>query len=316
MSLFKKPNELLAQPTLKVAIYGQPGSGKTTIGLSSPKPVMFDFDGGINRTNKAFQCPTLEVSKWEDVKQALDELKCGEIEFQSIIVDTCGKMLDFMSDYIIRNNSKMAKYDGSLTLQGYGARKVMFINFLRECTMMGKNVVFICHEKEEKDGETRIVRPDMSGSSLGDLLKELDLVGYVQMLGTERTVSWTPQEKFYAKNCCNLPAVMKIPCIIDAQGGIIGENDFLAKTFNAYAEYLKAQAKISERYSSLVDQITEDVAEVNDGESANAFIKKMCEYTHIWDSKARARRLLAERVDALGLKYNKAKKLYEDAAKN
>jgi hypothetical protein len=40
----------------------------------------------------------------------------------------------------------------------------------------------------------------------------------------------------------------------------------------------------------------------------------MGEYTHIWDSLARARRLFAARVEELGLKYNKAKKLYEDAA--
>jgi hypothetical protein len=180
--------------------------------------------------------------------------------------------------------------------------------------MMGKHIVFVAHEKEDKDGETRIVRPDMSGSSLGDLLKELDLVGYMQAYGKDRTICWSPQERFYAKNTCNLPAWEKVPVIIDEQGGISGENDFLAKTFEGYAAYLKQQSQLGDDYTALVSQIGDDVAGVKDATTANAFIKKMGEYTHIWDSLARARRLFAARVEELGLKYNKAKKLYEDAA--
>jgi hypothetical protein len=176
---------------------------------------------------------------------------------------------------------------------------------------MGKHVVFVAHEKEDKDGETRRVRPDMSGSSLGDLIKELDLVGYMQAFGRERTICWTPNEQYYAKNTCNLPEFEKVPIIIDPQGGITGENDYLAKTFDGYANYLKQQAKVGEDYNALVAQISEDVTNVSDVDTANAFIKKMGEYTHIWDSLARARRLFTARVEALGLKYNKAKKCYE-----
>ena len=314
MSLFKNPNELEINSTIKMLVYGQPGIGKTTLALSSPQPVLFDFDGGISRVNKAHQCPTLQVKSWDEALAALDELEKGETPCKTIVIDTAGKMLDFMSDYIMRNDPKMKMRDGSLALKGYGQRKVMFVNLIKRISLMGKNVVFVAHEKEDKDGETRRVRPDMSGSSLGDLIKELDLVGYMQAFGRERTICWTPNEQYYAKNTCNLPEFEKVPIIIDQQGGITGENDYLAKTFDNYADYLKQQAQLGEDYKAIVDQITEDIAEVKDAESANAFIKKMCEYTHIWDSKARARRLFAERVDALGLKYNKAKKLYEDAA--
>ena len=55
MSLFKKPNELETNSTIKMLIYGQPGMGKSTLALSAPDPVMFDFDGGVNRVNKDFQ---------------------------------------------------------------------------------------------------------------------------------------------------------------------------------------------------------------------------------------------------------------------
>lgn len=182
MSMFKNPNELSINATIKMLVYGQPGIGKTTIALSSPNPVLFDFDGGVSRINKAHQCPTLQVESWEQVLDALTELEQAN-DFKTIVVDTAGKMLDFMSDYIMRNDPKMKMRDGSLALKGYGQRKVMFVNLLKRVSMMGKHIVFVAHEKEDKDGETRIVRPDMSGSSLGDLLKELDLVGYMQAYG-------------------------------------------------------------------------------------------------------------------------------------
>ena len=311
MSLFKNPNELEINSTIKMLIYGQPGIGKTTLALSAPQPVLFDFDGGISRVNKAHQCPTLQVHSWDETLDALTELEKGETPCKTIVIDTAGKALDFMSDYIMKNDPKMKMRDGSLALKGYGQRKVMFTNLIKRISLMGKHVVFVAHEKEDKDGETRRVRPDMSGSSLGDLIKELDLVGYMQAFGRERTICWTPNEQYYAKNTCNLPEFEKVPIIIDPQGGIVGENDYLAKTFDGYANYLKQQAKVGEDYNALVAQISEDVTNVSDVDTANAFIKKMGEYTHIWDSLARARRLFTARVEELGLKYNKAKKCYE-----
>ena len=314
MSLFKNPNELTINSTIKMLVYGQPGIGKTTLALSAPNPVLFDFDGGVSRINKAHQCPTLQVESWEQVLEALAELEQAN-DFKTIVVDTAGKMLDYMSDYIMRNDPKMKMRDGSLALKGYGQRKVMFTNLLKRVSMMGKNIVFVAHEKEDKDGETRIVRPDMSGSSLGDLLKELDLVGYMQAYGKDRTICWSPQERFYAKNTCNLPAWEKVPVVIDENGGITGENDFLTKTFAGYAEYLKQQATIGEDYTNVVDQIAADIAAITDADGANAFIDKIDSYTHIWDSKAKARRLFTEHMAKIdNVTYDKKTKRY--AAKN
>lgn len=314
MSLFKNPSELSINATIKMLVYGQPGLGKTTLALSAPNPVLFDFDGGVSRINKSHQCPTLQVENWEQVLDALAELEQGN-DFKTIVVDTAGKMLDFMSDYIMRNDPKMKMRDGSLALKGYGQRKVMFVNLLKRVSMMGKHIVFVAHEKEDKDGETRIVRPDMSGSSLGDLLKELDLVGYMQAYGKDRTICWSPQERFYAKNTCNLPAWEKVPVIIDEQGGITGENDFLTMTFANYAAYLKQQAKIGDDYTKLVDQIAADIAAITDADGANAFIAKIDDYGHIWDSKAKARRLFAEHMAKIdNVSYDKKTKRY--AAKN
>ena len=314
MSLFKNPNELEINSTIKMLIYGQPGIGKTTLALSAPNPVLFDFDGGISRVNKAHQCPTLQVKSWDEALAALDELENGEVPCNTIVIDTAGKMLDYMSDYIMRNDPKMKMRDGSLALKGYGQRKVMFTNLIKRISMMGKNVVFVAHEKEDKDNDVRRVRPDMSGSSLGDLIKELNLVGYMQAYGRDRTICWTPNEQYYAKNTCNLPEYEKVPVIIDAKGGIAGENDYLAKTFDNYTEYLKKQAKIGDDYTKLVEQIANDIAAITDADGANAFIDKIDDYGHIWDSKAKARRLFADHMAKVeGVTYDKKTKRYAAA---
>lgn len=314
MSLFKKPNELEFVTTIKMLVYGQPGIGKSTMALSAPNPVLFDFDGGVQRVNVAFQCPTLQVKSWEEALQALDELKGGEVDCKTIVIDTAGKMLDFMSDFIMRNDSKMKQRDGSLSLKGYGARKVMFQNFLREVAMMGKNIVFVAHEREEKDGETKIVRPEIGGSSAGDLMKELDLVGYVQAVGPDRTVYWTPQEKFYAKNTCNLPAWQKIPVIVDANGNVTQQNDTLQKVFGYYEANVKKIEETRKRYNELLEEIEQAIACIIDAQSANEFAKNIAQAEIIWDSKVRARDLFKNKVDELKLKWNAKSKTYEDAA--
>lgn len=313
MSMFKKPSELAYNSTIKALVYGQPGLGKSTLALSTPNPVLFDFDGGIQRVNGAFQCPTLQVQDWTEVLQALQELEKDSNDFKTIVIDTAGKMLDYMSTYIIQQDNRLGKRDGSLTLQGFGARKIMFINFLKRVSMMGKHVIFVAHEREEKDGDIRIVRPEIGGSSAGDLIKELDLVGYMQAIGNKRTISWTPQEKFYAKNTCNLPPMQEIPVIIDAQGKIVGHNDFMSKIFENYDNYLKQESNTRKEYDELISEIEGEVACICDAEQANSYVLSMKDKKQIWDSNAHAKSLITDRCKELGLKFNKTTKKYEAA---
>lgn len=310
MSLFKNPNELTINPIVKMLIYGQPGSGKTTVALSAPSPVLFDFDDGVQRVNASFQCPTLQVQSWQEALDATEELKTTN-EYKTVVIDTAGKMLDFMSNYICENDPKMRMRDGSLSLKGYGARKVMFCDFIFKISRMGKHVVFIAHEREDKDGDMRFVRPEMSGSSLGDLMKELDLVGYLQMIGNERTIFWNPTEKFYAKNTCSLPSAQKIPLILDKDGNVTSPNDFLKHVFSHYEENLKKTENMRSEYNKLISDITQHIESIDDVEKANDFVKEMNNIKNIWDSKLKARDLFSKKVTELNLTYNKTKKLYE-----
>ena len=308
--MIKRPSELSVKDTLSVLIYGQPGIGKTTFGVSAPDAVLFDYDGGVQRINGAHQVPTLQPTSWEDTNLALQEIQNEMPEIKTIVIDTVGKMLDYMSAYIIKTDPKMAMRDGSLSLKGYGVRKQMFVNFIKQLSLMGKNVIFIAHEREDKRNETIIKRPEIGGSSQGDLIKELDLVGYMSAYGKDRVITFDPHEEYYAKNTCNLPAAIKLPVVVDESGK--GSSNVAFS--NIVAQYKVAQEKRQDttaRYEMLLGLIDETMSAVVDVESLNEAMAKLFAMEQIYDSFLRSQRAVANKGKELGLTYNKIAKRYE-----
>jgi phage nucleotide-binding protein len=310
MGIIKRPSELNVKATLSVLIYGQPGIGKTTFGVSAPDAVLFDYDGGVQRINGAHQVATLQPTSWEDTNEALMEIQNEMPEIKTIVIDTVGKMLDYMSAYIIKTDPKMAMRDGSLSLKGYGVRKQMFVNFIKQLALMGKNVVFIAHEREERRGEETFKRPEIGGSSANDLIKELDLVGYMYAVGKERVITFDPAEYYYAKNTCNLPAAIKLPVVVDESGKGTSNVAFS----NIVAQYKVAQEKRQDttaRYEMLLGLIDETMSAVMDVDSLNEAMTKLFGMEQIYDSFLRAQRAVANKGKELGLTYNKIAKRYE-----
>lgn len=310
MGLIKKPNELTVKTTLSALIYGQPGMGKTTLALSAPHPLLLDFDGGVHRVNAAHRVDTVQISKWEEVDEVLQSPEITD--YATFVIDTASKMLSFMDKYIMEKyNAK--KKDGTLSQPGYGIRKNMFINFVNQVSLMGKSVIFVAHEREEKNGDEKQIRPEIGASSTGDLIKELDLVGYMEAIGKKRTISFNPCEKFYGKNTCNLPERMEIPIIINERGELTGENNFMTNIIKSYSAYQSKQTELSNEYESLMEVIKENVEMITDAASANEAVKAMQNLNHIFDSALQAKDLISRKCKELGLKFDKIKKEYAAA---
>lgn len=309
MSLIRKPSQLEVKQTLTALIYGQPGAGKSTLACSAPSPVMLDFDGGATRINGAHQVPTVQVKQWEDVELALNEIRDAG-EFATIIIDTVGKMMMYMEEYIKRTNAKMKNYDGSLTLKGYGLRKQMFLNFIKSVSVMGMNIVFVGHEIEQKRGDDTIIRPEIGGSSTNDLMKELDLVGYVETIGQSRTISFDPCDKYYAKNTCNMGGIIKLPILTDKDGNAVGENKFLCQVIDAYQARQQHNIELTSQYEALCDTIRSNASEIVDAQSANEFVAWVKSLHHLMNSKAVALSALSAKVAQIGLTFDKKQGAY------
>jgi hypothetical protein len=302
MSLIRKPHELQTTKCIKMLIYGQPGIGKSTLALSAPSPLHLDFDGGVHRVRAEHLAPTVQIESWENVIDLMEKEDLSP--FKTLVIDTAGKMLDYMSAYIIAKDSKMGRKDGQLALQGFGARKGMFQRFLAQAGMLGKHLVFVAHEKEEKDGDQKVIRPEIGGSSGSDLIKDLDLVGYVEAKGKTRTISFDPCEKFYGKNTCGLEAIISLRDL-DKE-----KNDMLVSVFDKFASNLQARTVMMGTYSTLMDSIRAKIELVADADSANDFITWAQTAPHLWDSSMQARFLITAKAKALGLAYNAAAKAY------
>lgn len=316
MSLIKKPSEIEAKKTISMLIYGEPGLGKTTLACSAPNPVLFDYDGGVGRIHGSHRVDTVQIHSWEDTEVALNEVIEANA-YRTIIIDTVGKMLDYVVDYIRRTQPTYVQRDGSLSLKGYGLRKTMFGNFIRRLQVIGINVIFVAHEKEEKQGDLTVKRADAGTSSnANDLFKDLDLVGYMSALGKDRTITFDPNESYYAKNTCNLQSIFKIPVIVDAKTGMpTAPNDFLSKQVLAqYNAYQKRNEELGKNYNALIVKIKEKVECIQTADDANGFADFIKSVEHIYDSKIIAGRALLLKIKELGLTLNKETGKYEAAS--
>ncbi len=307
MSLIRKPYELDVQTKIKCLIYGQAGVGKTTVALSAPSPLLLDFDGGVHRVNYGHQTPTVQIQKWEDCEEVMKE---NLSEYKSIIIDTGGKLLDFMGDYIIRKNPKMGKSNGSLSLQGFGERKGMFRQFCRQIMLMDKHLIFVAHRDTQKNGEEIRYVPLFGGSSYDDLVSELDLVGYMEAVGRKRTITFDPTDRNDGKNTCNLQPTIDLPIVVNSDGAALSNTFLVDGVIDPYIKNLSERLEIAKNYEAIVKTITGDIEKINDAKGANDFVSKIDTYTHVGSSKAVAASILSKRCASLKITFDKTEKRY------
>lgn len=308
MSIIKMPNEIKAKTTATILIYGQPSTGKTTLACSSKKPVLFDFDGGIGRIHASHRVPTIQVSKWEDVAEALVEIRNANGAFSTIVVDTIGKMLDCIADYIKRSQPNMVQRDGALSLKGYGLRNNLWKQFLKDVAQYGMDILFIGHEKEEKRGDDVVKRADAgSATTANDLFKDLDLVGYLFKQGQKRKLSFADGDT-YSKAPTSMQKEYEIATIIDANGMPIAENTYFQKVIKAdYEAFLERNDEVSKNYAELVSSMKEMIEGIKTPKDADEALQRIKEEKHIFDSSLLAKKGLMAKATEMGMTFDKEK---------
>ena len=287
MSLIKKSNELVIPSTVKMMIYGQAGMGKSTVALSAPKPLLLDFDNGVKRMNMAHleNIDTVQVTSWSDVQQVLQEDLSA---YQTIVVDTIGKMMDFIITYKCGNRQP--------SIRDWSA-----------------------HRDTRKEGDDTVFIPALREKSYNSIVTELDLLGYLEMKSERgvqrRTITFDPTSRNDGKNTCNLPSVMEVPTILDKNGNPTAKNDFItSKIINSYLGMLAAKKAAQEKYDKVMEEIKEQVELVTDAESINSLLSRLGEFQHIGSSMVAAKVLINNKAKALGLVPNKETKTYEKPA--
>ena len=304
MTLIKKPNELKNNIKLKGLIYGEPGLGKTTLALSAPNPLLIDFDNGLRRVSKQYQTESVQIETYQDL---LDILLIEDIKaYDTIVIDTLGKAIDRIGDWLAVKNPKVKQVDGQLSMKGWGSVKLEFQKLLKLLDSKNKSVVFVAHTKEEKDGETTKQRPDVAGSSGKDIVKELDFMGFMTMKGGKRTIDLMPNEQYYAKNSLGLDSFLEFKAITT-------KNNFLTEAiFEAYANKLKKDNELSENYNALISIIDVKINSLEGVDQVNEYYKnEFNKLEKIWSSNIYEKHKLSERVKKLGVEFDKENKSFK-----
>lgn len=301
MTLIRKPAELEIPQKIKALIYGQAGMGKTTLALSAPKPLLLDFDGGVHRVNYGHQTDTVQIKNW---KEALEVLKEDLSAYDTIVVDTIGKMMDYIITYVVPV--------GNPRIQDWSKINQEFASFNRSAAALNKNVIYVAHRDVRKEGDDNVFIPALREKSYTAIVTELDLLGYVEMKGTSRTVTFNPTSRNDGKNTCNLPGLINIPTVV--QDGKPLENKFIQNQIIApYVENLKARNETTKAYDEVLSELKENIMMITDELSANDFIERINNFEHVGNSKLLASKMLADKAKDLGLTLN-AEKRYEKAS--
>lgn len=204
------PTEAVEVSSLITLIFGPPGSWKTSVAQTAESPLTLDFDRGIHRT--AFRKQAARFGAWTEVDKVFDHSLFKECK--TIVIDTIGRLLDLLTGDIITNNAKHGTRAGGLSQQGFGALKARFAFWINQVRNHGKDVVMICHDKEEKDGDTRVFRPDIVGSSYAEVMKLADIVGSIRFSNSKRVFDCNPSDNYVGKNSAGWPE-MEIPPLKD-----------------------------------------------------------------------------------------------------
>ena len=306
--MIRKPAEMVnTENRFRVLIAGYPGIGKTTLGLSAPKPLLIDVDFGINRTMASVRKDYIQPESYEEL---LNDLKGDLSDYETIVIDTGGKLLDLMKAYVIKNDIKNAKKDGTLSLQGYGAVGREFSRFMNYIYFdLRKHCVIIFHAVEEKQDEETKLRILVEGSTKNTVWQNVELGGFIEMRGNKKTIGFDNCERYFAKSSFGIKGNYTIPELDGTQ-----QNDFLTKLFEQANKNIQEESKVFEEERKQYQEVMNALNPLIENmtlENVNEVIEAIKTVPHILTSEKEAKAHFAEKIKKLNLVWNKEKQQYE-----
>ena len=306
------PEEMtFTDKNFSMILYGPPGIGKTTLALSAPDPILIDFDHGISRVKAQHRKATMVCKTYEEV---LSDVERPEIaSFKTFVIDTGGSFVTYLQDWAMRTNpAQNRQKNGALSLKGFGAVKQEFQRFtgyVRD--VMRKNIIYVFHSDEQKDKDGNPIQRLLCEGAVRNIVwQPCDFGGYMQMIGTRRVISFTPETEFFAKGCYGIEGQRDIPTLRQTD-----TNDFLTRLFEEARSNIEADneafAPVREQYKQTMQSVRDALDAVTDAKTATDAASYVASLTHVLTSQKEARALLKEKTDSIGLKWNKETGKYE-----
>ena len=304
----KKPTEMnFSDKNIITVISGLPGTGKTTLALSAPDVLLIDTDEGMARVNPAHRKDSSICKTYEEI---LTDLKAAEGQYKTIVIDTCGALIEYMKDWAMRTDPKASKKDGGFSLQGYGTIKTEFLRLSAELRKKF-NVIYLFHENMTRNGDEGVFYDlVVEGSAKVICWQPADLGAHLFIQNGRRYLGFTPTEQYSAKSAYGIKGLIEVPELKDGE-----PNDFLAKLFAKVRENLNAESTSLAPQKEAYDRAMLEARLIVDGvetpEDVSEAAKAIKALNHALTSEKEATALLKAKLAALGIVWNKQAKQYE-----
>ena len=301
-----KPTEMnFSNKNIIMIISGLPGTGKTTLALSAPDVLLIDTDEGMARVNPAHRKDASICKTYEEV---LADIKAAEGQYKTIVIDTCGALIEYMKDWAMRTDPKASKKDGGFSLQGYGIIKSEFIRLSAELRKKF-NVIFLFHESMTKVDENVFYELVVEGSARTLVYQPADLAAHLFIQNGKRYLGFTPTEQYSAKSAYGIKGLIEVPELKEGE-----ENNFLTKLFAKVRANLAAESAAltpeKEKYDVAISIAKKMVDSVNSPEQVQEVCEGLKRLDHALTSEKEATAMLKNRCKELDIVFDKNKKAY------
>ena len=150
---------------VKLLVYGQAGSGKTSLIKTLPNPIVLSAEGGLLSIQDA-DLPYLEITDMASLKEAYEWITSSAeaTGFQSIALDSISEIAEVVLNYEKKTNKDPRA--------AYGAMQEQMADIIRAFRdIPGKNVYMSAKLEKTQDEMGRVLyAPSMPGNKTGQSL--------------------------------------------------------------------------------------------------------------------------------------------------
>lgn len=161
MAINLRSTNTVAVNGLKVLVYGEAGSGKTTLIKTLPKPLILSAEGGLLSLRKE-NLPFIEIHTVEELRDAAKwlETSAEAKQFESVALDSISEIAE-----VVLSNEKTLNKDGRAA---YGNMNDIMAKVIRSFRDLPNRHVYFSAKMEKAQDETgaMLFSPSMPGKTL------------------------------------------------------------------------------------------------------------------------------------------------------